>query len=166
MAGFAIGTKLGLGVPGGLTRQIDNQINVYPNKGTTPIEFGAPVVRTGDGVKAWAANSTAAEFIGVALRIVKTNETYAQNDAKYLPGESVDVLTRSGVAVECVKDATATDDPVAGGKVYIRKATGVFVAKAEGTEGANTVEVPNAIWAHSRRDANGLAEITLLERLA
>lgn len=166
MAGFAIGTKLGLGVPGGLTRQIDNQINVYPNKGTVAIEFGAPVVRSGEGVKAWGATNVATDFIGVALRIVKTNETYAQNDAKYLPGEPVDVLTRGGVAVECVKDATATSDPVAGGAVYIRIATGVFVAAAEGAAGADTIVVPNAIWASAGRDANGLAEITLLERLA
>lgn len=166
MAGFAIGTKLGLGVPGGLTRQTDNQINAYQNKGSTAIEFGAPVARSGDGVTAWTSSHTASDFVGVALRIVKTNETYGVNDAKYKAGEIVDVLTRSGVAVECVKDSIATSDPAAGGKVYIRKATGEFVAASEGASGANTVELSNVIWAHSRRDANGLAEITILERKA
>lgn len=166
MAGYAIGKRVALGFPGGLTRNTDNQVNAYPNKGEVAIEFGAPVVREGDGVKAWDSDSVATDFIGVAVRIVKTNDTYLANDAKFNPGDAVDVLTRSGVAVLCVKDATATSNPVAGGKVYIRKATGDFVAAAEGTGGADTVAVPNAIWATSYRDADGIAEITLLERLA
>jgi len=166
MSGFAIGTKLGLGVVGGLTRQIDNQINVYPNGGNAAILFGAPVARSGEKVIPWASTSVAADFVGIAVRIVKTNETYGMSDPKYLPDEPVDVLTRGGIAVECVKDATATSDPTAGGKVFIRVATGVFVAAAEGAAGADTIELPNAIWANSGRDASGLAEITLLESRA
>lgn len=166
MAGFAIGTKLGLGVPGGLTRQIDNQINVYPNVGSAAILFGTPVARDDDGVKPWASTLAATDFIGIAVRIVKTNETYGMSDPKYLPDEPVDVLTRGGIAVECIKDATATTDPVAGAKVFVRKATGEFVAAAEGNAGADTIQLPNAVWAVSGRDANGIAEITLLERLA
>ncbi len=166
MAGYAIGKTMLLGVPGSLTRQSDNHINAYVNDGDTAIKFGAPVARSGGKVKAWASTNDATDFIGIAVRIVKTNETYGQNDAKFKKGDTADVLVRGGIAVECVKDATATSNPSAGGKVYIRKATGVFVAASEGTEGANTIEVPNAVWASSRRDANGVAEITLLERKA
>lgn len=162
MGGFAIGKKLNLGVPGGLTRQIDNVIIAEPNQGEGAIEFGTPVVRTTDGCQAWQDVSTIAQFMGVSLRIVKTNETYAQNDAKYVKGETVDVITRGGVAVICLKDGTATSNPVPGGKVFIRKIGGAFVAAAESTD---TLELTNAIWA-SGLDASGLAEITLLTRKA
>lgn len=165
MAGFAIGKKLNLGVVGGLTRQIDNLIIALPNVGSAAIAFGAPVVRATDGCELWKSNSAYADFLGIALRIVKTNETYAQNDAEYVEGDTVDILTRGGVAVECVKDTTATASPAPGGAVYIRKATGVFVAAAEGAAGADTIQLTNAVWA-SGLDANGLAEITLLTRKA
>ena len=165
MGGFAIGKKLNLGVPGGLTRQIDNVIIAEPNVGDNPIEFGAPVVRTTNGCQAWQNSSVIAEVLGVSLRIVKTNETYAQNDAKYIKGDTVDIITRGGVAVFCLKDGTATSDPIPGGKVYIRKVGGAFVAAAEGGGGSDTLELTGAIWA-SGLDASGLAEITLLTRKA
>lgn len=162
MAGFAIGKKLGLGVVGGLTRQIDNVIINETNKDTVAINFGVAVVRAEKGCKNFAATNVAADVLGISLRIVKTNETYAQNDAKYVVNDEVDILTRGGVLVECVMDATATTQPVAGGKVFIRLATGAFVAKAESTD---TIQLTDAIWA-GERDFNGLAEITLLARKA
>lgn len=166
MAGFAIGKSFKQGVPGMITRSSDNQVNVYPNKGDTDIKFGTPVVRSSNGVVAWASTSSIDNFIGIAVRIVKTNKAYAGKEAVYEKNAAVDVLTRGGIAVVCTKDATATTNPSAGGKVYIRKATGAFVAAAEGTGGADTVEVPNAKWATGTMDSDGVTEITLLQRRA
>ena len=162
MGGFASGKKLGLGVPGGLTRQIDNVIVAEPNQGTDAIPFGAVVVRTTDGVKLWAANSTIAQVLGVALRIVKTNETYAAQDAKYVKFDTVDILTRGGVAVNVDLAGVSKTAPIPGAKVYIRSVDGCFVTEAEA--GA-ALELTNAIWA-SAMDASNLAEITLLTRKA
>ena len=166
MGGFAIGSKLNLGVPGGLTRQIDNVILAKPNKGATIIKFGDPVVIDTDGVQRWIdTTSVAADFIGIALRIVKTNETYGAQDAAYQINDTVDVLTRGAVAVCIDLAGTSKAEPVPGGKVYIRKADGKFVTEAES---GNALEITNAIWASGLFGGAGtyMAEITLLTRKA
>ena len=95
------------------------------------------------------------------MREIKTENTYGQADAKFNAGDTVDVLVRGSITVVCTKDSTATYDPVKGGKVYIRKATGKFVAHAESSD---TVELTNAVWAQNGVDAGGMAEITITKR--
>lgn len=167
MSGTAIGINLGLGYAGTPTRQDDNVIRNRISSDAGNIVFGAPVILASDNtVKNWAAGSTAAVFVGVALANVKTNQTaYASGaigSGYYSPKQPVDVLERGSVLVFC-KNGT----PTAGGKVYIRtvvngaKAIGDFEAVADGV---NSVEIPNAKWTTNKIDSSLIAEVTLLTR--
>jgi hypothetical protein len=152
------------GFPGNLSRGIDNIISTLPNSSETAIEFGGPVQMAADGKSClpWASGKT---FYGVAVRGVKTNNTYLTDDAKYNKNDAVDICSRGGIMVICTKDETATTDPVKGATVYLRKATGKFVAAAEGSGGADTVALTGVVWAQSGCDSDGVAEITILNRL-
>ena len=166
MPGFAIGKSLLKGFFGNVSRSIDAIIEASQNKeSSAAIEFGAPVILSSDGtgVKNWTNASTADDFAGIAVREVKTENTYGSNAANYAVGDIVDVLKRGSVIIKCTKDSTATHDPVKGASVYIRKATGVFVAYSESSD---TVELSNVVWAQNGCDANGAAEITILKRVA
>lgn len=165
MPGHVIGASMGRGFPGTISRSIDAIVEPHQNVGAAAIEFGTPVSLKSDGtgVLPWANAMTADNFTGVAVREVKTEATYGTGDAKYGVGELVDVLVRGSITVKCTMDATATTEPVKGAKVYIRKATGVFVAASESTA---TVELSGVIWAQNGVDADGAAEITILERKA
>ena len=167
MSGVAIGTSLGLGYAGSLTRQDDNLVRNRINSDTTNITFGTPVVLATDNtVKNWAADSTAATFAGVALANVKTNTTYALTNANagyYATKTPTDVVERGSVNVFC-KNGT----PTAGGAVYIRvvaaspKAIGDFEAVADST---NSLIIPNAKWTTGKIDASLIAELTILTRV-
>lgn len=164
MAGHVIGKSLLRGFPGTVSRAIDAVITALINKeASAAILFGTPVVLASDGsgVKNWANTNSAADFAGIAVREIKTENTYGQGDAKYNPGDTVDVLTRGSIVVKCTLDATATTEPVKGGKVYIRKATGAFVAASESSA---TVELSGVVWAQNGCGADGAAEITILDR--
>lgn len=163
MPGHVIGKTLLRGFAGTISRQVDAIVEALQNKDVTAIEFGTPVAlnSTGDGVINWTSSHTAGDFAGIAVREIKTENTYGQADAKFNAGDTVDVLVRGSITVVCTKDSTATYDPVKGGKVYIRKATGKFVAHAESSD---TVELANAVWAQNGVDAGGIAEITITKR--
>lgn len=166
MPGHVIGKSLLRGFAGTVSRQIDAVIEGLCNKEeTAAIEFGVPVVlnSAGDGVVNWGSSNEAGDFIGISVREIKTENTYGTGDAKYNPNDTVDVLVRGSISVVCTKDATATYDPVKNGKVYIRKATGKFVAHAESSD---TVELSGVVWAQNGVDANGIAEIVILDRKA
>lgn len=168
MPGMVIGKSLLRGFFGNVARSIDTIIEASQNKeATAPIAFGAPVVLKSDGtgVINWASTNVAADFAGIAVREVKTETVYGSNVAQYDANDVMDVLKRGSVIVKCVKDATATNDPVKGGVVYIRKATGEFVAAAEGTSGADTVALDNVVWGQNGVDANGAAELVILKRV-
>lgn len=169
MAGHVIGKSLLRGFAGTISRQIDAVVEALINKeASAPIEFGAPVVlkSDGSGVVNWGSSNVATDFIGIAVREIKTENTYGQADAKYNAGDVVDVLTRGSISVKCVKDSTATSEPKKNGVVYVRKATGAFVAAAEGSSGANTIALNGVVWAQNGLDANGIAEIVILDRKA
>ena len=165
MPGHVIGKSLLRGFAGTVSRQIDAVIEGIPNKDVTAINFGTPLAlnSTGDGVLNWTSSHTATDFIGIAVREIKTENTYGQGDAKYNPNDTVDVLTRGSISVVCTMDSTATTAPKKNAKVYIRKASGKFVAASESSD---TVELSGVVWAHNGVDANGIAEIVILDRKA
>lgn len=170
MPGKVIGTEFTHGFPGQLSRSIDEIIEAFPNASDDSIAFGTPVVLDSDksGVVPFTASSKAADVIGFAVRIAKTNETYGKDDACYMPGETVSVLKRGAMTVS-VKAGT----PAKGNAVYVRnaagtgKAVGDIVAAAESTGGesstATTVELTGVVFG-GPKDADGNAEIILLTR--
>lgn len=162
MKGQVIGKTMPHGYAGSYSRQADMIVDTHPCE--AGIAFGAPVVLgTAGAVKAWEAASTAAKFVGVAVREVKSAFDYMnQNVGSYRTGDAVPVLKRGCVNVICQNGT-----PVAGGKVYVRTvknesypnaAVGGFEA-AEDT--GKNVELTNAQWKDSA-DANGVAEMRIL----
>ena len=153
---------------------------------TNPINFGDPVVFvTGGSDGDFALQSvadfiagggtfTAAKFAGVAVREVKTNLAYVALETipanligSYAPGEMAEALESGSI---CVKINNGT--PVSQGTVYIRIAANVgipagvvggFEAVADGT---NTVALTGVVFRTGNLDANGVAEITILNRVA
>ena len=154
MAGKVL-TTFTNGWPGQVSRSIDDIIeSIASGEATAEIKFGAPVAL--DGGKVVNVSATKTDVVGIACRTIKTENTYGQGDASYLPKEMVDVLKRGTVTIE-----VSSGTPAAGGKVYIVKATGAFVAAADST---NTLEM--AGWKFKGpKDANNVAEIVLTERV-
>lgn len=165
MPGFTIGKKMGLGYAGNVARSIDSIIT--PKTAKENINFGAPVVLNSDGtVSPFGASNTATDFVGIAIREVKQAISYSDSVSYYEANEKADILSRGTICIK-VNHGTATP----GGKVYIRIAenssitngvVGGFEAEADST---NTIEVPNARFTTGEIDSNGIAEITILERL-
>lgn len=161
-----IGTGMPHGFAGSYARQPDMIINTRPAGGTAQIAFGAPLEYDANGgVVPMGAGSTAAKFVGVAVREIKTALAYLDQGAgSYAPGGAVPVLQRGSVNVKCQNGAPKTN-----GKVYVRvaanasiptAAVGGFEAAADATA-ANTVELANCRWA-GPADANGVAELRIL----
>lgn len=159
-----IGIKMPHGYAGSFARQPDMIVNTHSAAGSIP--FGAAVEYDAKGnVTAMGALSTAAKFVGVAVREVKSALNYLDQSAgAYAAGEAVPVLMRGSVNVKCYSGT-----PVLGGKVYIRVAAnaampnapvGGFEAAADATA-ANTVALANCQWA-GPADANGIAELRIL----
>ena len=167
MRGQVIGKSMPHGYAGSYARQADMVVDTHPSEGE--IAFGAPVVLgTAGAVKPWEAASTAAKFVGVALREVKSATDYMnQNEGGYHKNEAVPVMKRGCVNVICQNGT-----PAPGGKVYIRtvenesypKAARAASASSAGEAAADTgknVELTNAQWKGSA-DANGVAEMRIL----
>ncbi len=167
MSGKAIGISFNYGYPGTIARLGDEISRTRPMKaGTEDVYFGDPVVINSDStVQKFGASHTADQFAGVAMRKIKGATQYlSQNRAFYTGQEPVDVLERGGVTVNC-----NVGTPTIGGPVYIRVAAnasipsgvvGGFEAAADGT---NTILLTNAKWS-TLKDANGVAELTILTR--
>lgn len=142
------------GFAGTVSRSIDDIIESFANADSNPIAFGAPVALVSGNVKNVTTDNTV--VIGVAVRTVKTEQTYAQGDAKYMTNEMVDVLKRGTIAMEVPHALT----PAAGGTVYITKATGKLATAADST---NTIETN---WKFKgAKDANDIVEVVLTERV-
>lgn len=146
------------GYPGTVSRAVDDIIESIPSgEASNPILFGAPVSLVQSNGKATVKNVTAdtLDIIGIAVRTVKTEESYGGNNPQYNAKEVVDVLKRGSVAV-----LVSNGSPVAGGKVYIVKATGAIRTSADSS---NTVEMSG--WKFKGpKDGNNVAEIVLTER--
>lgn len=152
MAGKVL-NALSKGFAGTVSRSADEIIESFVNTDTDAILFGNPVVLNNNGVKNFVGGtSTDPQFVGVAVRIAKTNDTYGVEDAKYNVGELVDVIKRGTVSVA----VTGTTAPALGGKVYIA-ADGTFTADSTGTE------IKNCVW-KTGKDSDGIAEMAILTR--
>lgn len=166
MPGKVIGTSLNLGYEGNVSRNSDNIITA--RKAAEQIEFGSPVILNSDNSYSnFGSSNTDNQFVGVAVREVKQAINYTDSATYYEQNERCDALTRGTVTIK-VNNGT----PTAGGKVYIRTVAnssipkgvvGKFEAVADST---NTVEITNAKFTTGIVDANGMAEITILERRA
>ena len=143
------------GFPGTISRSIDDIVESIVNgESTASIAFGAPVALVSGAVKNVSADNT--NIIGIAVRTIKTEETYGGDNPVYKPKEMVDVLKRGSVSV-----LVSNGSPAAGGTVYIVKATGAIRTTADST---NTVEM--AGWKFKgAKDANNVAEIVMTERV-
>ena len=87
MAGKVL--KFTNGFPGTVTRSIDDIVETLASgEASNPILFGAPVALDDGKVVNVAASKT--NIIGIAMRSIKTENTYGGNDPKYNAGELVD----------------------------------------------------------------------------
>ena len=166
-----IGKDMPHGFAGCYARQPDMIVETRPAGGSTPIPYGTPLVYgTAPAVVAAGAGFTAAKFAGVAGFEIKSALTYLDQQAgQYAVGEPVSVFQRSSINVKCTGGT-----PAVGGAVYIlaaeseqgdltNAAVGDFVASADSTTGANTVQLTNCQWG-GPADANGIAELVILTR--
>lgn len=157
-----IGTGMPHGFAGSYARQPDMIVSTRPAGAAVP--FGAALEYDANGaVVPMGAGSTAAKFVGVAAREVKTALAYLDQGAgAYAPGEAVPVFRRGSVNVRCQAGA-----PKLGGKVYVRAAANASIPTAQAggfeaaADGSNTVELANCQWA-GPADANGVAELRIL----
>ena len=161
-----IGETLTAGFAGSYARQPDMIVNTRPAGGSAVIPFGAPLKYDGTAVVQMGASATAAEFVGVAGRELKSSLTYLeQTPGEYAPGDPVSVFQRGSIQVFCQRGT-----PAMGGAVYVRIAengsyesavVGGFEAEADSS---NTVQLTNCQWG-GPPDANGIAELVILTRL-
>lgn len=172
MKGQTIGKTMPHGYAGSYSRQPDMVVDTHPLAGSQAVIFGLALVYGADGaVLPFGADGTAAKFVGVAAREIKSATNYLdQNTGAYQPGEAVPVFKRGRINVVCQKGT-----PAIGGKVYVRtKASesypnavvGGFEAEADTTGSGdsavtNTVELTNVQW-RGGADGNGVAELCLL----
>lgn len=169
MAGLnpqVIGTALTAGFAGSYARQPDMIVNTRPAGGSAAIPFGAPLVYSEGTVVQMGASATAAQFVGVAGREIKSSLTYLeQTPGEYAPGDAVSVFQRGSIQVYCQRGT-----PALGGAVYVRiTANGSYESAVVGgfeaeADSSNTVQLTNCQWGGAP-DANGIAELVILTRL-
>ena len=166
MRGQTIGKTMPHGYAGSYSRQPDSVIDSHPLTGDAYVPFGLAVVRDATNANAVVLPSdttTAAQFLGVAVREIKSATDYLnQNLGQYAPGDAVPVIKRGCVNVKCQKGT-----PAVGGAVYLRvkanasyedAVVGGFEAEADST---NTVQLSNCQW-KGIADANGIAEMRIM----
>ena len=169
MAGLnpqVIGTAMTAGFAGSYARQPDMIVVTRPAGGSANIPFGAPLVYSSGAVVQMGASATAAQFVGVAGREIKSSLTYLeQSPGQYAPGDPVSVFERGSIQVFCQRGT-----PALGGAVYVRitynstyesAQVGGFESEADTS---NTVQLTNCQWG-GPPDANGIAELVILTRL-
>ena len=165
MTNQVIGKSMFHGYAGSYSRQPDTIIDTHPAGGA--IAFGAGVVYGSNVVVRTAATGdTAAAFVGVAVREVKSATNYLnQNEGSYVQYDAVPVIKRGCVNVICTNGTPALD-----GDVYLRITAnaskpncpvGGFEAAADST---NSVKLTNVKW-KGAADANGVAELRIMTTL-
>lgn len=169
MAGKVIGKTLPFGFRGNPSRHPDTIIDSFVNTGDDIIEYGEPVVYdpSTKGVRKIKSTDTGTVLvIGIAVRRVGQPYADSPDGYYYKKHDMVDVLIRGSVMVELA----ATTGIAAHGNVYVRNganannAAGGIVCQAATGEGADTVQIPNAVFTIGEYDANNIAEITILTR--
>lgn len=169
MPGTTVGISMNAGFLGSFARNADCIINARAVK-TAAIAFGKPVIlNTDNTVDLFAAGCAAAQFLGVAVREIKSFTTYspAPTVGQYEIGQYADILERGSCSVY-----VNVGTPVAGGAVYIRitansgianSAVGGFEYRADDDSG-KCILITNAKWATGYMDANRVCELTILSR--
>lgn len=164
MPAKVIGKTLGFGFCGNPSRMSDSVIAPYAfvvadSTAGTKIEFGTPVTfdTALNGVRATKTGDTAADIVGFAVRHIGQPKEDNANGWYYQPGEVVDVMVRGSMTVH-VEDTTGI---AARGTVYVDVTTG----KVYAATGSNRVALTNAKFATGKVDGEGIAEITLTERV-
>ena len=164
MKGQVIGRTMQHGHAGSYARQPDMIVDSEPLGGDRDVPFGSPVVRGENGAAmAWAEDSTAEKFWGIAVREVKSALDFMnQNVGVYCLGEAIPVMKRGCVNVIC-----QAGTPAPGGAVYIRtKADGAKPGAVVGgfeaaADAGNNAALTNVQW-KGTADANGVAELRIL----
>lgn len=168
MKGQTIGKMMPHGYAGSYARQPDMIVDTHPLSGNSEVAFGQAVVMGDNGcAAAVGTGTTAAKFLGVAVREIKSALIYTnQNEGKYQPGEAIPVMKRGCVNVICQEGT-----PAPGGKVYVRivnnaaKPTlmigGFEAAEDKDATTTYTMELSNAQW-KGTADSNGVAEMRIL----
>lgn len=164
MKGQVIGKTMRYGYAGSYARQPDMAVDSEPLGGDREVPFGAPVVMGANGTAvAWAEDSTAENFWGVAVREVKSSLDFLnQNEGVYRPGEAIPVMKRGCVNVFC-----QAGTPAPGGIVYIRtkadqaKPNAVVGGFEAAADAGNNAALTNVRW-KGAADANGVAELRIL----
>ena len=159
-----IGKSMFHGYAGSFSRQPDTIIDTHPAGGD--IAFGAAVVYDNGAVTVPGESATAAQFVGVAVREVKSATNYLnQNIGSYVQYDAVPVLKRGCVNVICQNGTPALD-----GTVYVRVKANASLPNAvvggfeAAADGSNSVALTNAKW-KGEKDGNGVAEIRILTTL-
>lgn len=183
-------TGLNNGYLGQVSRLGERVITARPVLATaaSPVSFGDPVViipnatsGLGDSYQSVAdfiaggGTFTAARFAGVANREVKTNVQFTTlfntNNVtinSYGIGEMAEALERGSVTVLIHAGLV----PLSQGPVYIRTVlngaipTGVVGGFEGAADGTNSILIPGVVFRTGLVDVNGVAEITLLNRVA
>jgi len=151
------------GLPGAISRSIDDIVEAWKNTGANPIEFGMPVFRdaANGGVKGFSEFTTAPaaeDFVGFTVRSgVKSPETYGSNVAHYNSGEVMDVLVRGCVVASMANNAALFS------QVYLRLSDGKLTGQAG--DSGSTIALPG-VAVRQRRDSDGMAEFVLKQRTA
>lgn len=164
-----IGAKMPHGYAGGYARQPDMIVNTHP--AGAEITFGQALQYDANkNVIPFSASGTAADFVGVASKEIKSAVSYLdQGVGKYAAKEAVPVFMRGAVNVICQKGT-----PALGGAVYLRiaantsypnAAVGGFEAEEDKADSTvRTVKLTNCQWA-GPADANKVAEMRILTQL-
>jgi len=165
MPGQVIGKRLQLGIAGSITRSSDIVVVNRVSKGN--ILFGTPVIlNTDNTVSAFDATGTSANFLGIAVRIVKQQTDMFETVGSYHDEELTDILVRGSIAVPFKGQGT----PTAGGAVFVRIATNATLLDAQigdieaVADGTNTVQLTNARFTTGTTDSSGVIEVTVTER--
>jgi hypothetical protein len=166
MSGVTIGASLNNGFAGTYAQQPDSIIDTHPIVASgTAVPFGHAVIDASNGaVKKADATMTAANFVGIAVREVKTVLSYTDPNAggEYVAEEAASILKRGMVSVIC-QDGT----PSARAKVFLRitanesKPAALIGGLETTADSGKCLEITNARWAGTK-DANGIAAIRLL----
>jgi hypothetical protein len=160
-----IGQTMPHGFAGSYARQPDSVISTRPAGGTEQIPFGAPLKYDAEGrALPMGAGDTAAKFVGVAVREVKSALSYLEQGAgAYAPGEAVPVFQRGAVNAKCWNGA-----PKLGGPVFVRVTANSSIPTpvggfetSTGSAPSGTVQLAGCQWA-GPADADGVAELRIL----
>lgn len=155
----------GNGMPGAITRSVDDIVISIKNASESDIPFGAPVFMTVNGAMPFNVSSPQeyATFLGFAVRVAdKTPDTYpagqfvSAQEGAWHAGDVMEVLVRGGINVPIAANGTK------GGKLYIRKSDGKLTPDA-GASGS-TVLLENVRIRNPRNTYTSCAEVIVNKR--